>query len=105
MAKSIIQAYTDKENRECFLCRLNSSANLPHRGLEKHHFIHGTANRKLAEHWGLWGYLCQMHHYEIHNSDREKDLFLMHSNCHVPNIWLLSKHYSYHSTQLLVIVF
>lgn len=77
MSKSIIQAHTDRQNRECFLCRQGTSANLSHEGLEKHHFLHGTANRKLAEKWGLWGYLCPLHHYEIHNSNREKDLFLM----------------------------
>ena len=56
MAKSIIQAYTDTERRECFLCRFNKPyADLPHKGLDKHHFMHGTANRKLAEKWGLWG--------------------------------------------------
>ena len=77
MGKSIIQAKTDRQNRECFLCRLESTAILPHQRLEKHHFMHGTANRRLAEKWGLWGYLCQYHHWEIHNSNREKDIFLM----------------------------
>ena len=77
MAKSIIQAHTDRQNREYFLCRQGSSVVLPHERLEKHHLIHGTANRRLAEKWGLWAYLCPLHHWEIHNSDREKDLFLM----------------------------
>jgi len=77
MSKSIIQRYTDKENRECLLCRLQSSAVLPHEGLEKHHLLHGWANRRLAEKWGLWAYLCPLHHREVHNGDREKDLFLM----------------------------
>lgn len=76
MAKSIIQAHTDKLNRECFLCRLKTSANLPHEGLHKHHMIHGTANRRLAEKWGLWCYLCHEHHEQLHDHN-EDDLFLM----------------------------
>lgn len=79
MAASIIQAKTDKLNRECFLCRLETSAELPHTGLDKHHFIHGISGRRLAERWGLWAYLCKYHHTEgpeaVHNN-REKDLFL-----------------------------
>lgn len=76
MAKSIIQAQTDKLNRECFLCRIKTSANLPHEGLHKHHMIHGTANRRLAEKWGLWCYLCHEHHEQLHDHN-EDDLFLM----------------------------
>ena len=76
MAKSIIQAHTDKLNRECFLCRLDTSAELPHEGLHKHHMIHGTANRRLAEKWGLWCYLCSEHHQGLHDHN-EEDLFLM----------------------------
>ena len=76
MAKSIIQAKTDKLNRECFLCRLDTSAELPHEGLHKHHMIHGTANRRLAEKWGLWCYLCSEHHQMLHDHN-EKDIFLM----------------------------
>lgn len=79
MAKSIIQAKTGKLDRECFLCRLNTTAELPHTGLDKHHFMHGTANRRLAEKWGLWGYLCKFHHEDgpeaVHRNN-ETDLFL-----------------------------
>ena len=76
MAKSIIQAQTDKLNRECFLCRLDTSAELPHEGLHKHHMTHGTANRRLGEKWGLWCYLCSDHHQRLHDHN-EEDLFLM----------------------------
>ena len=84
MAKSIIQAKTDKLNRECFMCRLDAAefgyyGELEHKGLHKHHFMHGTANRKLAEDWGLWGYLCKFHHEDgpeaVHRNN-ETDLFL-----------------------------
>jgi hypothetical protein len=27
-------------------------------GLERHHVLSGTANRKLSERYGLWVYLC-----------------------------------------------
>lgn len=76
MAKSIIQAYTDKLNRECFLCRLNTTAELPHEGLHKHHMMHGTANRRLGDKWGLWCYLCRDHHQKLHDNN-EDDIFLM----------------------------
>ena len=76
MAMSIIQT---KATKECFLCRLEKDIGTT-KNLEKHHFMHGTANRKLAEQWGLWGYLCKQHHTDgpeaVHNN-RATDLFLM----------------------------
>lgn len=48
--KSIIQ-----EDKKCFVC---GSV----RDLEVHHCIHGTANRKLADRYGLWVWLCPYHH-------------------------------------------
>lgn len=65
MAKSIIQ----KTNpRECYLCRMEAEkmgyyGELPHTGLDKHHFIHGTANKKQAERFGLWAYMCRERHH------------------------------------------
>jgi len=50
MAKSIIQS-----RKECLFCGALSR-------LEKHHCIHGTANRKLAEKYGLTVWLCAEHH-------------------------------------------
>ncbi len=66
MAKSIIQAGKVKE---CLLCRMEAEdigyyGELLHTGLHKHHFIHGTANRKKAEHYGLWAYVCVKRHHE-----------------------------------------
>lgn len=46
MAESII-----KTAKCCFFCGSEV-------GLERHHCAHGTANRKLAEKYGLWVYLC-----------------------------------------------
>ena len=76
MSMSIIQT---KATKECFLCRIEKDvANT--KNLHRHHFMHGTANKRLAEHWGLWGYLCLEHHTvgpeAVHNNN-EKDLFLM----------------------------
>lgn len=43
----------------CFLC--GSAANL-----ERHHCLHGSGRRKLAEEDGLWVWLCRYCHNEIH---------------------------------------
>ena len=71
MAKSIIQRRTDKLSRECFLCREKADrigyfGELRHTGLHKHHFVFGHfgAFRKKAEHFGLWGYVCEQEHHE-----------------------------------------
>lgn len=40
-----------KTGRYCFFCGRTDR-------LEKHHAIHGTANRKKAEELGLWVWLC-----------------------------------------------
>lgn len=50
MAKSIIQT-----EKECYFCGATEN-------LDKHHCLHGTANRRLAEKDGLWVYLCKYHH-------------------------------------------
>ena len=48
-------------------------------GREKHHIIHGTANRKIADKEGLWVYLCNNCHTggrnAVHN-DNKTDLKL-----------------------------
>jgi len=62
--KSILQ-----KNKECFLCKTTEY-------LEEHHCIHGVANRKLAEKYGLKVYLCHFHHQMIHNK-REEDIKLI----------------------------
>lgn len=47
--ESIIDGGND---RECWICGRTD-------GLELHHCIHGTANRKLADRYGLWVFLCR----------------------------------------------
>ena len=63
-SKSILQT-----TKECYLCRIEAErmgyyGQLPSTGLHKHHFIHGTANRKLAEEYGLYAYMCSARHHE-----------------------------------------
>lgn len=41
----------------CFFCGKRT-------GLERHHVMSGTANRKLAEKFGLWVYCCDFHHLD-----------------------------------------
>ena len=59
-----------QETKECYLCRkaLGPAADLPSEGLEKHHIIYGTGNRKIADREGLWIYLCHYHHNQDEKS-------------------------------------
>lgn len=59
MSKSIIQ---DKRGGECYLCNMLLGIDTPAACREEHHVMHGTANRKLSEHYGLKVYLCPYHH-------------------------------------------
>ena len=57
----------------CFICRKyhNTINTAP---LEKHHCLHGTGMRKLADEDGLWVWLCPEHHRRLHDKnehDRE----------------------------------
>lgn len=68
MGKSIMQT-----ERECYICHTTMD-------LEKHHCLHGTANRKKAEQDGLWVYLCRRHHTgsnEAVHLNRKNDLWLI----------------------------
>lgn len=66
--KSIID-----ERKKCFLCGSEVE-------LERHHCIHGNANRRLAEKDGLWVWLCHDCHlgqYGVHeHGGRHMDLAL-----------------------------
>lgn len=59
MAKSIMH---NKQDRTCYLCILLNGDYSTRTGLQEHHVIFGTANRKMAERWGLKVYLCLQHH-------------------------------------------
>ena len=45
--------------KACFFCGSTSE-------LQTHHCIHGTANRKLADKFGLTIILCRRHHEMVH---------------------------------------
>lgn len=61
MSKSIMQ------NEE--VCYISGSR----MQLDKHHCIHGGANRKLAEKYGLWVWLRHDIHMRLHDQDKELD--------------------------------
>lgn len=54
-----MQSIIQKE-RECYFCFRT-------RGLELHHCLHGTANRKKADADGLTVYLCWECHQALHD--------------------------------------
>jgi len=41
--------------------------------LDKHHCLHGTANRKIADNYGLWVWLRHDVHMRLHDSDKALD--------------------------------
>lgn len=61
MRKSIIQ---DPEDKACYICRSC-------KGLEWHHMIGGTANRKLADQDGLACWLCGTCHDDLHDKGKK----------------------------------
>lgn len=56
--RSIIQPTKDY----CYLCSLLNGDGSRRNNLEEHHVIHGWANKKLSEKYGLKIYLCPEHH-------------------------------------------
>ena len=48
--KSILQ-----KEKECYYCKTTLN-------LEEHHCLYGTANRRIAERFGLKVWLCSEHH-------------------------------------------
>jgi hypothetical protein len=73
MAKSIMQT-----EKECYICRELYGVQNTYT-LEEHHCTHGTANRQMAEKYGLKVHLCWCHHRSsqgVHHN-RQLDLFLI----------------------------
>lgn len=62
----------NKQDRTCYLCILLNGDYAVRSNLQEHHVMSGTANRRLAERWGLKVYLCLQHHtagsYAVHNN-------------------------------------
>lgn len=44
-----------QQNKECYVCHTTI-------GLNDHHIIYGSANRKVSEKYGLKVWLCREHH-------------------------------------------
>ena len=65
MTRSILQ-----DKKECYFCPKCY-------GLERHHIMAGTANRKLSEKYGLWVYVCHDHHTGNGGAQYEKDLNML----------------------------
>lgn len=61
MSKSILHK---KESGTCYLCMLLNGDYDRRTGLQEHHVMSGTADRKLSERYGLKVYLCVRHHTE-----------------------------------------
>ena len=61
-SKSIMQ----QGDPRCFFCGRQH-------GLERHHVMAGTANRKLSEQYGLWVWLCQEHHTGTDGAQYDKE--------------------------------
>ena len=55
-------------NPEVEVCALCGSGRDP----EWHHAMHGTANRKIADKYGLTMWLCQSCHHNVHFSKESK---------------------------------
>lgn len=62
MKPSIIQ----KGEKQCYITGSRID-------LDKHHCIHGRANRNIAEEYGLWVWLRHDIHMRLHNKDKELD--------------------------------
>ena len=48
---------------ECFICHKDMS-----NGLDHHHCLHGSGQRKLADEDGLWVWLCRICHSALHDT-------------------------------------
>ena len=55
------------EDRTCYLCMELEDNYDTYPYLEKHHIIHGTANRRLSEDYGLYVWLCYRHHNDFYS--------------------------------------
>ena len=55
---------------ECYLCGKSYTA-----GLDHHHCLHGTGDKKKADEDGLWVWLCRECHSKLHDKgEHDKEL-------------------------------
>lgn len=58
----------ENDEQKCYLCGRQSQ-------LERHHTLHGGANRRLADEDGLWVWLCHRCHMDLHDrGEGDKEL-------------------------------
>ena len=62
--KSILQS-----EKQCFFCGTTLN-------LERHHIIHGTAGRRIADKLGLTIWLCDEHHRGKYSPHQDKEIDL-----------------------------
>lgn len=62
--KSVLQ-----DEKKCFLCGTTLN-------LERHHVLHGTAMRRIADKLGLTVWLCAEHHRGVYSPHQRKDVDL-----------------------------
>jgi hypothetical protein len=62
LGKSIIE----KDGKYCFICQM--LGDWRQKDLERHHVMHGTANRSIADKYGLALWLCHACHHHLHSS-------------------------------------
>lgn len=56
-----IKASIVERGYHCYLCQIMEDK-WNFKDLQLHHIFHGTANRKLADQYGCYVYLCPEHH-------------------------------------------
>lgn len=52
-----------QKKKKCYICGKWGGDDM-----QRHHCIHGTANRRQAEKYGLWVWLCPECHRHVHSS-------------------------------------
>ncbi|WP_313413190.1 hypothetical protein [Sedimentibacter sp.] len=65
-----INSIVTSEYHRCYVCHSE-------RNLQVHHCMHGTANRKQAEKYGLTIPLCFKCHRELHDKNTQLDKHIM----------------------------
>lgn len=59
-----------QQSCECYICHKPASA-----GLDHHHCLHGTGDKKKADEDGLWVWLCRDCHRRLHDfNEHDKEL-------------------------------
>lgn len=67
----------------CYLCRI-TRGEIIHAPLERHHCLHGTGMRKLADEDGLWVWLCTQHHRRLHDKNEyDKELQIIAQRAYI----------------------